>query len=295
LSGEVYWERRNVARGCEITGDGRTVFLQPPDSDQVIALRAADGADVGIHTLPDAESRLMTTGGTIVAWTQTGDGRMLRGIDARTADVRWQHAFSDDAQADVVEAEEIAVLEPQGRLVIVSAGDGKPRFEQRLEPADGLQGLTVLRARERYVVLTRVPHRQPNLVNQASFGVESRLVNGPAYALDRETGEILWSTRVENQGIDLNQPPNLPVLIFTIRHYPQFPAGRVAQQYSLLVLDARTGREIHDENSTQSMQNFDVLTDRGGESIQLDFYSFSVRLTTTDDPLPEPASLKSEP
>ena len=47
-NGKTLWIRRDLPRGCAVFGDDRYVFVLPPQRDEAMMLKAADGELAGM-------------------------------------------------------------------------------------------------------------------------------------------------------------------------------------------------------------------------------------------------------
>jgi outer membrane protein assembly factor BamB len=281
LTGETLWERTGVARGSEIFGDEEHLFVVAPSSTQALVLRTSDGEHVATRPFPQGESLLSTSGRQTIAWNAGGEKGTLAAVDVLSGKTVWKHEFAAASKFDIVKDEEIAVLEPQGRLAILSIADGALHIDSPVAPDDALAQITVRRSAERYIVLTNHPHNNQNNVQTAILGFDNRLINGMAYGFDRRTGEKVWATPIEQQAVELSQPEELPLLVFTVRTYRLFQQGQIRSrnQFSLAILDTNTGRIVHEHEGNEALAPFQIEADRRKELIDVNFYNAAIRIT----------------
>ena len=101
---------------------------------------------------------------------------------------------------------------------------------------------------------------------------------------------------VDDQAIDLNQPDDLPILVFTCRKRDKRELSVDGQQqrppldYSpSLILDRRTGDVVYeDEGVRVPVTSYRIRPDRAHGRIDVDFYRSSVALTFPDAQEPAP-------
>lgn len=294
LTGDVFWERRNMPRGSEIFGDREMVFVVAPNSQQAAAYHAIDGEPAGTRTIPPAPNRLLMEGRRVVAWEKEGDTGSVFAVDPGTGERVWNKEFNGDARMVAVEAAEVAILEPRGHFTILDVRDGTARVDADVGLVEALESIAVVRSAERYVLVTFAP--PPGFVRRNQFNINSwarmQSAHGPVWAFDRASGRPLWATRVENQSFDVNQPEDLPVMTFSSYSYEQpRPGVTMAGQFmTVKLLDVRNGQTILESKfpSSQVAHRFNV--DLAEKTIAIDFIgtaqSFEVKVG--DAPVPPP-------
>jgi outer membrane protein assembly factor BamB len=292
LTGETLWERRSVARGSDLFGDREFVFVVAPNTKEAVVLRAADGEQVATRPLPQDGTQLSKQGRNVLVWT----GRTLQKFDVWTGKNIWGKRVPPGSKAIAMEQGEnaVAVLNPhQGNFAIFDADDGKLLIDTSIEPDGQIDSFLVLRNRDRYTLLTHSTKKQANGVQVVSIN-NSPLVNGYVYGFDRKTGRKIWTTRVEDQSFDVNQPAGLPVLVFTARTYRPFQRAPAfnRNQYSLAVIDKRNGRSIFSEANEQSLSQFEVTADPAEKRMTVNFYRSSLHLNMINEPLASPVKAK---
>ena len=118
--------------------------------------------------------------------------------------------------------------------------------------------------------------------NTSSIGLHSHVINGDVFAFDRLTGELLWNRNVSDEAIDLQQPVDLPVLIFSSRITETIANRRTANRTGILILDARNGKTVYEEDWEEPPSVFEVRTTRDYHRIILEFYRSMVMLEIED-------------
>jgi hypothetical protein len=157
-----------------------------------------------------------------------------------------------------------------------------------------LSKIYMLRSQDQYLLITDRPSTRPQAgrsISPAPGGFNNPLVTGRIYAFDRRTGKPQWSVpaTVEQQGLMLSQPSDLPVLVF-VRHILETSAGTRTPRTSVLCLDKRTGRLLFEKGDFPFRADFFSLTaDRAHNQVILSLPSKEITLTFTDKPeAPEP-------
>lgn len=314
LSGEPLWIRRNVPRGAELLGDDDFVLLVPQGSDRATIIRGSDGETIDERPIPPGK-RLLASGRRLLVQRDAGDESKLSLVDSLSGEKAWTISMASSARVELVGGDELAVLEPidprsirageagagdrpdeqagRARLRIVSLDDGKLILDRPLEDHRGLASFQVLRSRERYVLLTYDPslHQEAD-VQRIPIANNNPLVNGPCYAFDRRTGDLVWSRTIEHQALLPGQPAELPTLLLALRSYRRIlqPAQRNQQpganarlvttnHSQMQILDLRTGETIVDEQSQIPLLTFELHSDPAAGRIRFEFSDLSVTLT----------------
>ncbi|MEX0701939.1 MAG: PQQ-binding-like beta-propeller repeat protein, partial [Planctomycetales bacterium] len=265
LTGEPLWVRRNMPRGCELFGDDEFLVAVPAGGDRGTLLRGADGEELGERRVPGVNERKFAAGRRLLTHSQQPQHSQLSLIDVVTDEALWMRKFPRDIRMELVAGEELAVIDPAGRLEILSLADGKGLLDQKIEPIQNLSAFQVLRSRERYVLLTYDPTlNQQNNVQVIPINYAYPMVNGRCYGFDRATGKRLWSRMVAHQSLQPGQPQELPVLMLAARTYRRIQQGNrivAPNQYQVLVLDVRSGETVVEEESQVASAGHDFHSD----------------------------------
>jgi hypothetical protein len=122
------------------------------------------------------------------------------------------------------------------------------------------------------------------------------MVTGRVYVFDRATGKPRWQVpaEIKQYGLVLNQPAELPVLVFARR---EIETRRNRQSVSFLFLDKVTGRLVvppHALNRTE--YNFEIAGDGIGKLVTVFFQnrSSNFSLEFTGEPVPPEPPLQVE-
>jgi outer membrane protein assembly factor BamB len=267
IKGEDIWSRNDCVAGSSLFGDQEYIVVIPPNSNQVRVFRASDGDEVHTGTVPSEERRWSTFGRKILTWDDSPGKMVLRLYDPLTDSDAWAFDFLVGSKGWIIDDAEVAVLEPSGNFVIIRMADGTRAVEVQLEQQPSLTGIYVLASESTYVLVTNTPITQtePNLhISPAPGGFFSPLVNGQAYAFDRQSGASLWPQPVglDQYGLPLQQSSELPVVVF-LRQIRKTDRGRSAGIVtSVLCVDKRTGDILYgnDDIPTQT-RAFEVVGD----------------------------------
>ena len=304
IKGEEIWSRNDCVTGSELFGDQEHVVVVAPNSGQARVFRAGDGDEVRTATVPSEERRWTTFGRKILTWDDAPGKMVLRLYDPLTDSNSWSFDFLVGSKGWIVEEGEVAVLEPSGNFVIIRMADGTRAVESQLENQPSLTGIHVLASQSTYVLVTNTPITQadPNVhISPAPGGFFSPLVNGQAYAFDRQTGQSLWPqpVRLDQYGLPLQQSSELPVVVF-LRQIRRTERGQSAGIVtSVLCIDKRTGQVLYsnDDIPTQT-RAFEMVGDiqAGKVSLMLPARKINIQFAEQDaaPDTPSPGNLNQD-
>ncbi|HUG93549.1 MAG TPA: PQQ-binding-like beta-propeller repeat protein [Planctomycetaceae bacterium] len=284
LTGRTLWEREYIERGSELLGDGGHLVIVQPGERQAIVLRMSDGREVARPELPAGSDLQSTLGASMVTWSRDGDGFLLRRHDAVTGRTVWEARFADGARLDLARNEFAGVLEPDGRFRLLSLADGEVLIDDQLAADPGVASIHLRRSLDRWLLLTYNPAREAAapqgnvrvMAAAAAFG--QAMVNGAVHAFDVETGRQAWTCPLGRlYGLDLSQPEQSPVLALASGPQQVVPPAAVRRagnlfaqaQYSLALIDTRTGEMIHEETGPLQSAPFEVVLDPAERRIEI--------------------------
>lgn len=312
LTGDVRWTRKGIPIGCSLFGDEEYVFISRLGSDVATVYAMSDGTKVGERAVPIDNRRWLTVGRNVLTWDgQHGDGAdlTLRMVDVWDDREAWQHVFADESRGFVIDNDELVIMQPDGRLVVLGLADGQIRLETNLLPEKLLTYVFAIRSQDQYLFVTHRPIQTGRTsANRRNFGGSyhaslgaTRRVNGRVYAYDRQTSRPMWPVPAEIDGykLPLSQAANSPLLLFL--RYPtptiQTRNNRRTQQRQteILCLDRRDGRRL-----TQSQPIVGGLALHGIEAFPEERQvvvelrgNHGIILAYTDKPRPPAAPLQS--
>jgi hypothetical protein len=236
----------------------------------------------------------------LLVWTQEGGNSVLKLLDGLDGKVAWTQQFMMDSKLWPSGGDEAAVFTRLGKLTVLDVHTGDKRLEASVMPEPQLSDAFVFRTPESYLLVTNSPMRQRDGVNVQPVpgGFGNPLVNGYVYGFDRATQKQTFRTRVAGHGLTLNQPPDLPMLVFASQRFEQQPRGNMRSPEALLFcVDKRTGRVVYDKKVTAPLNMVDLVGEPERNSVMMKTLRSSMRFTFTDEPLPpeDPNSTPKEP
>ncbi len=227
-------------------------------------------------------------GRKVLSWTADQGAVELRLTDVWEQKVLWEKKFDGSARPWLVDQRAIGVLDQQGRFQLFSLPDGKNCVDAKLEPDPALSEIYVLASPTHWLLATNRPMRNVDgVVRQAlPGGYGNPLINGFVHIFDRQTGQKVASTRVEQHGLLLSQPSDLPVFAFATTVYDPINGRGRNQQTSLLFLDKRSGRVVYEGGIPNPIPDVDLIGDPERNQVALKTPYTTVTLTFTGQPYP---------
>ena len=214
--------------------------------------------------------------------------------DALTGDEIWREQLPAGTRGTLVDGDEVALLQPDGRLIVRSLRRAEPVFETQLSPEANLRSVHVLRSQDQYLVATnrvdQLPANHPPIqIRSITTGGEVPLVTGQLYAFDRRSGKPSWPAPVaiEQFGLPMDQARETPVLLLLRQFTPAAAQGPRREQTSILCLDRRDGKPLLDKTDVPSQTNaFELVADRRKQTvtISLPAKTFVIKLSDAAAP-----------
>ncbi len=291
LTGAVLWMRTDVPIGCELFGDDEFVFAADVSNHAAYVIRAADGQLMGQRELPKPE--WLMTGGRNIAQLGFNSGEASRMWVVTVTDIWSQETlykaeYSPAVRVSAVEPNLIAILEPTGNFHVLDVDTGKLVVDQKLEPANDLQAIQTLRSGDELFLFVTGQLQSPN--KPIGLPVDYPLVDGPVYAFSLTSGKPLWPSPaiVRNRGLVLQQPSDIPFLVFAERQSPR-DASTPNLPIRVLCVDKRTGQTVYRKESLAdaAVPRFRVRGEMDTRpTVALETSGGKILLTMTDSPRP---------
>lgn len=292
LTGALLWAHSDVPAGCELFGDGELVFAADVANNNAYVVRLSDGKLLGERPLPRPEW-LLTTGRNVAQFASNSNRKTGESVvtvtDIWSQEVLYQGEFPATARYSVVEPNLIAVFEPAGDFHLIDTETGKAIVDEKLEPAGDLQSIQALKfGDELYLFVSSQVAQQFKAIGPQ---FEYPVINGQVYAFNLKTGKPLWPTPavVRNRGLVMQQPKDIPLLVFADRQMVRDSASGGGSQLRVLCLDRRTGQTVYrnDALPDTSAPRFRIRGDLDARpQVAVEMTAGKIQLAMTDHPRP---------
>lgn len=317
LTGEPIWTRDGLPGGADLYGDGEWLFVAPPEGGRARTFHALDGSEGEPRPTEPLANRWTTWDRYVLAWKAkpAGDAaapqisgneaddeqlarlpRELWLYDALSGAELWREQLPAGTRGTLVDCDEVALLQPDGRFVVRSLRGPDVVLEARLNADEKLRAVYVLRSREQYLVATHRGDEQPLnnppiQIRSIASGGEVPLVTGQLYAFQRSTGKASWPApvAVERFGFPLDQPRETPLVLFLRQSVPATGQGPRREHTSVLCLDRRDGKPLLDKSEIPAQTStFDLVADRRKQTVTISLPSkaFIIKLSDAADTPP---------
>ena len=309
LTGETIWTRSDVEMGSEIFGDDEWLFVVPPDSTDAIVLHASDGTEAGRRPVYSQRERWFTHGRNVVACVGDGKQLQMRCFDAWQQAEVWNYSLDSESRCCQVGPDEVAVMDPTGKLRVIRLHDGSLAIDAQLKPEPELQQLYVQKSSAQYLVIASTlqanrpigPTSTNVRLHNVLHAAHAPFIDGNVYAFDGRTGEAMWPepAAIHKFCMPLDQPVESPVFVL-LRHVSvtQTDAGtrRGAPTATMLCLDKRDGRELLSKDELPAIQTFEMIVRPQDALVIVALNSGNFTFKMTADPTdPQPPVQTKDP
>ncbi len=291
LTGEVVWVREDTRPDSTLFGDDRFVFVLPPDQSAATVVSTSDGKVLGNRPIP--QERLTTVGRNVLVWREA----TLQLIDPWENRPVWPAMkFKPDSRIQVVDRDLAAVLESGERFVLVSLADGRKVIDAPVQPVRTFSDIHVLLSEDHCMLIVNGLERtgQPEVNFYGLGGMPHvQITRAHVYSFDRR-GKKLWAepVTVQDQFLLVNQPANLPVLVFACGVQKRTPNFAIQPKTAILCVDKRTGRVVSPPETYDGLSHFRIVADQEKKTIEFHLQRDVVALKFTDTPPPPPPPTK---
>jgi outer membrane protein assembly factor BamB len=252
------WRRTGLQIGCEILADADYVVLVPFNEKRMIVLRTSDGVQVAERPLPSrlVDRKRAEWGRLFLSNPEVppaGDPLKTSYVmyDPVTDRPVWSRTVPKETLWVPVNGEDLAFLEPSGRITLVDDQTGTELWVSQLPAQTApIQQLQIHADHERIYLHTwhePTTGQEPVRIDPSvriAMSAQICPVNGLVAALDRRSGQIVWSQTIEQQLFRESMPVGTGLLAYSATR--QKLGGKPFQnEYSLIeLLDRQTGKAV---------------------------------------------------
>ncbi len=302
-TGQILWSRTGSQFAkADATAD-KSLVVNAPDNGAYL-LRTIDGKIQQQHRGNANETPIWFRGTRRLSLHNQGaDQRIFEMRDFDGDRVIWQSQHQSTSVPSVIDDEDLAILEPSGKLTVLKLATGEVRLTTDVPVKRPLRGVVVMAAQrwdDRYIIVAGVQSKPPDqrrviplnfgspkdFQSPRELGAPSNVaftIDGIVCSIDKKEGKVLWSVPVAELAFDTAQPASVPVLVLAswfvdIDARNGFP---LSPKLSSLILDKRTGARIYEKQEAldpggRGVQFVPSIDDR---KLVVDFYHFQLELT----------------
>ena len=251
LTGKSIWNRFDLEKDSEVWGDGSLVFVSAPRASEARVFDFLDGRELGKRSIPSAERNWKQIDRYILTVTDTQfEGKpvwKLRLFDPWEQKDVWQLPVALQTKGYVDKNNLVLLVEPNGKTKIVDVHSGVPVLEKQIElPTDRkMTKVYLLTSKQQFDIAVAFP---PKSKDVHALDTSSSIDDGLLFAFNRATGTSMWQNPIEfnDFGIILNQPSELPVILFARKSFTAQSRTnpRKVSRLELVAVDRRDGRQL---------------------------------------------------
>ncbi|MCA8982701.1 MAG: PQQ-binding-like beta-propeller repeat protein [Planctomycetaceae bacterium] len=248
LDGQILWELE-TGQGAEelVWVDQALVYSLDLANQQARQFRLTDGQPGRSFQLPQHDRLLALTREIAVFWRRLNpDEGQLYGFDLARGQIRWQFDTSGSVTLARASEEHLVCIDHATHLLRIL----EPLRE---EPIFAALQVPDSRARELFVVADE--HRwfvhftaRPETITQPLAFHSLQDIHGPVVAIERKTGQLLWTRQLELLRWIPQQPSGFPFLVYgaIVPVHREDEAGNQQLKFEprLEVVDKRSGQTI---------------------------------------------------
>lgn len=261
LTGDVRWQRANVATNAKVIADENHIaILSPTNSDHNI-LSLYDGHLVKTTRLPSS-IYLANDGLNVTFWETTRGGvKQLVSNDALTGEVRWSKTYTETAQYRMLDDSNlIAVGDVSGEIEIRTIDDGKLLVDVKGEEQELLSGIVAWSGQDHYVVFMSMPPADRNSTPSPMSNISTiqHRVYGLVYGIEKKTGKIAWTRDLPDTLFHTYQPSHVPFFVLACYQRRYDPITRRAEpaRSPIMIIDSRTGDTVFESDEPNTLRQF---------------------------------------
>ena len=292
LTGREHWSR--MTEGVtDICSDAEFVcVLQGALKAKVY--RAIDGRFVRETELPTAQTLNEYRDDVQRMLTQDGDDGVTIGLfHPARAEWTWRRTFPKGASFAVVDGRDLVVIDRVGRLSLISGDDGRELVTSQLDVPADLTKVEVFQDAARLYVKAIRPSVGADFAFTIPRSSLQPLSKAQLSAVDRVTGQRLWSREFDRLGIDSMQPGLWPFLLAVAAGDTDADEQKNVPTAWAYILDRATGKTLHaaeltNTSGTQRAWKTDAAT--GAVSIRIGGVGLQVSPRTPPPQEPKPAT-----
>jgi outer membrane protein assembly factor BamB len=256
-SGRILWQRTDLdPRGgllndpyAGLFGDDDVLVLFAADRSSYTVYRSATGEVLRTGQLEiEVNQQRRVFGRKLCYVARTETGLRIRIWDPLHDVIEFDEPFDGRLYSAVTPAQELAVILPPGRLVIIDVAANQERLDLKLDPADlaNLNYMRVFSGNDRYFVNLQRAIRVPNARTYSYYASDTFLdavhVQGDLLAINPELSRLEWKRTLPQRSVLRTPQYRLPFLITMSGVRDRWNGNR--QSLLVEVIDIATGETI---------------------------------------------------
>lgn len=264
-TGQELWRRSGLSPGVRCFGDARHIVVLASDGRRIEVIRALDGAHLRTIDVPFQSHQILAVQGTSALVASVSNPYRLEAVSLLDGSSLWGREFPAGSLAFPVDSELHGLLRPDGTVEFLNWKDGRTVGETTVDLPQPLVHIRCLSDAKRLHLIVSGGRNDPGLESatpaggiHSNQGYRRLIVNGHWSAIDRESLELLWQSPIDNASIPLDQPADVPLIVWNELRHPADRIGQGSLVGRVRVVDRRTGELIYDEQ-TAAVHNYFIV------------------------------------
>lgn len=252
-TGLLRWRHTGMPPYAQVIGTAEVVVVIDPQGEELKTFRTSDGQPLDIPDLSARLKRAIAIFDNDLITVQTKPGLQIFALDTRQLAIQRQDLLTGDVRWNV-EIRNGSQLGQLGQNSMLIVGPAKPSLQNRhsVERLDFEQGklqtfdpVPIAQSAESLLPLVDA-ERLYLIINDNDYSdnygdsLQSAHVDGLVVCWNRQTGQMLWRTQVDEQNLILDRFSESPALVFLSREWKQVAQASYTK-LRLLALDKVTG------------------------------------------------------
>ena len=239
-------------------------------------------------------------GRNVISWKQAQNrSRELASTDLSGGQENWKFVFDESAEVDIAFGRYVAVVDTKGRSFIIDAENGEVLVEDSVERVASIGGVHLIAGSDHFTLAVQTKQakngnrRRILAVNKFDFP----LFEGHLYVYKRSDGKPAFPgpATIQQHGLMLSQPTDLPVIPFVSNHPRQTSRGG-SNSLRLTLLERSSGRLLYlNEELPISVNHFLIkASDTEPDKILVEMMSKNLTLEFSNNPRPPEPPFRQE-
>ncbi len=263
FTGKEIWRRYDLPQAAICLGDEEKVVVIDQKQNVAQILSALAGHELNRRPFSFSMDSILIAVGVHALVMQGGsDNRplILEWVNFSNGESIWKREWKAGAIPFELDGRRFGVVSSTGGMEIVATDSGETVVTHELDLPEELSKIVCSVGERDYLVIFSKPVEDAKILNatQQSGASRRELVHGPMVSIDRQSGEVLWESKLENAVFPLHQPVDLPVFITAGSRFPeeimddQVPGSRIQ------MFHRQTGERLYKADSLGPVSRYNI-------------------------------------
>lgn len=271
LSGAELWRRYDLPAEAICLGDEEQVVVLSGRRPTAQILSVADGRELrSVSFLFSVESILATSGvhalieratpGISNGTSDRLEPLSLSWLNLSTGQTVWAREWEPRAIPFEIDARWCGVYTPGGSIEILDIATGRSVIVHDLDLPQKISKIVCSVGQWDHLLIFSSTVEDEKILNatQPNSGYRRTTVQGPIVCINRQNGQLLWKSELENTVFPLDQPVDLPVFITAGSRFPESAMDDAAPGSRIQMFNRQTGDLIYQNEALTPVAKYRV-------------------------------------